>query len=138
MKVRSLAVLLLLGSTACSGDRSERLNVQPPAPGVPRSGTEVQGIYRSIHQGLLQLRGNGEINLITPDEPGTTSGDYSLREGVLEVRTDKCDDRPGTYNVEVTGEQKAGKAILVISAVHDDCAHRRRHLTIDPWVYADS
>jgi len=138
MKRAVFAVVMALTLAGCGGDRNKRLNVAPPAPGIPATGSEVQGIYRSIHQGLLQLRGNGSVNLITPDTPGTTSGTYSLRDGSLDVQTDKCGGVTGRYRVEVTGEQKAGKAILHITTMDDGCEHRRRHLTIDPWVYADS
>ncbi len=133
----ALALLLLAALAAC-GDRDERLNVRPPRPGVPADGSEVVGIYRSIHQGLLQLRGDGDLTLIIPDGPGATSGTYSLRDGRLEVFTERCGDQLGDYRVEVTGEQLAGKAVLNITAVDDACAERRKYLTIDPWVYANS
>ncbi len=132
---RTLVLLALL--TAC-GDRAERMNVRPPSPGVPADGSQVVGIYRSIHQGVLQLRGDGDLTLIVPEGPGATSGTYSLRDGRLEVFTDGCGDQLGDYRVEVTGEQQAGKAVLNITAVDDPCAERRRYLTIDPWVYANS
>ena len=133
----ALALLLLAGLSAC-GDRSERLNIRPPQPGIPAGPSDVVGIYRSIHQGLLQLRGDGDLTLIIPDGPGATSGSYALRDGRLEVFTDRCGNQLGDYRVEVTGEQKPGKAVLNITAVDDACAERRRYLTIDPWVYADS
>lgn len=133
----ALALLALTALAAC-GDRSERLNVRPPRPGVPATGAEVVGIYRSIHQGLLQLRGDGDLALIIPDGPGATSGSYSLRDGRLEVFTERCGDQLGDYRVEVTGEQLAGKAVLNLTAVDDPCVERRKYLTIDPWVYANS
>ena len=139
MHRRSCAIaLLVLATLAACGDRAERLNVRPPRPGVPADGSEVVGIYRSIHQGLLQLRGDGDLTLIIPDGPGATSGSYALRDGRLEVFTERCGDQLGDYRVEVTGEQKPGKAVLNITAVDDPCTERRRYLTIDPWVYADS
>jgi len=139
MHRRSCALaLVLLAALAACGDRNERLNVRPPRPGVPADGSEVVGIYRSIHQGLLQLRGDGNLALIIPDGPGATSGSYSLRDGRLEVFTERCGDQLGDYRVEVTGEQLAGKAALNITVVDDPCAERRKYLTIDPWVYANS
>jgi len=133
----ALVALLLIGLAAC-GDRAERLNIRPPRPGVPADGSEVVGIYRSIHQGVLQLRGDGDLTLIIPEGPGATTGSYSLRDGRLEVFTEGCGDELGDYRVEVTGEQKAGKAVLNLTAVDDPCAERRKYLTIDPWVYANS
>ena len=131
-------VLMLLVALPGCRDRAERLNVRPPAPGVPADGSEVVGIYRSIHQGLLQLRGDGDLTLIVPEGPGATSGTYALRDGRLEVFTDECGDQLGDYRVEVTGEQEAGKAVLNLVAVDDPCTERRKYLTIDPWVYANS
>lgn len=139
MRRRSCAlVLLLLVALPACRDRSERLNIRPPRPGVPADGSDVVGIYRSIHQGLLQLRADGDLTLIVPEGPGPSSGTYSLRDGRLEVFTDECGDQLGDYRVEVTGEQEAGKAVLNVRAVDDPCAERRRYLTIDPWVYANS
>lgn len=133
----ALVALLLTGLAAC-GDRAERLNIRPPRPGVPADGSEVVGIYRSIHQGVLQLRGDGDLTLIIPEGPRATTGSYSLRAGRLEVFTEGCGDELGDYRVEVTGEQEAGKAVLNLTAVDDPCAERRKYLTIDPWVYANS
>lgn len=113
-------------------------NVQPPAPGVPATAEEVTGIYRSIHQGLLQLRSDGEYTLIVPEGPGPTAGTYTLTGGRLTVRSDACGAEIGDYDVVVSGEQEAGKAVLNISAVRDGCEDRRKYLTIDPWVYANS
>jgi hypothetical protein len=133
----AVALLVLVALPACR-DRAERLNIRPPRPGVPADRSDVVGIYRSIHQGLLQLRGDGDLTLIVPDGPGATSGSYALRDGRLEVRTQRCGDQVGDYRVEVTGEQEPGKALLNLTAVDDPCDERRRYLTIDPWVYANS
>jgi hypothetical protein len=133
----ALVLLMLVVLPACR-DRAERLNIRPPRPGVPASGSEVTGIYRSIHQGLLQLRGDGDLTLVIPDGPGASTGRYVLRDGRMEVFTDKCGDVPGAYRVEVTGEQQPGKAVLNLTAVDDPCTDRRTYLTIDPWVYANS
>jgi hypothetical protein len=137
---RLLAVLLLaVLSGACSAMKATPAsNVRPPAPGVPATGTDVTGIYRSIHQGLLQLRDNGEFVLVVPEGPGPTGGRFTLTDGRMTVRTDACGEEPGDYDVVVTGAQEAGKAILNISAVRDACEDRRKYLTIDPWVYANS
>ena len=129
------AGLLLAG---CGEGRETRQNVRPPAPGTPSARSDVQGIYRSIRQGLLQLRGDGEFVLIMPESPGASAGTYTLEDGRLTVQTNVCGTAEGEYVVEVRGEQKAGKATLLFQAVSDDCDWRRRSLTADPWVYADS
>ena len=57
MKRLLATALLLLVAGGCSAMKAKpSSNVQPPAPGVPATASDVTGIYRSIHQGLLQLR----------------------------------------------------------------------------------
>lgn len=140
MPRRRLAVLaaLVLGlaSTACSDKPPS--NVRPPRPGVPAAPADVAGIYRSIHQGLLQLRGDGELVLIIPGPPGTRAGRFTLQAGRMTVQTNRCGDDIGEYDVKVTGEQEAGKSVLNLAAVHDACDERLHYLTVDPWVYANS
>lgn len=114
-----------------------RSNIKPPRPGTPAAATDVTGIYRSVHQGLLQLRADGSLVLILPGGPEPSGGSFTLTDGRLLVDTDNC-DTSGSYDVVVTGEQKAGKAELRLTAVDDTCAERRDYLTIDPWVYANS
>ena len=137
---RVLATLLLAAVTgACSSIKARPAsNVRPPAPGVPATADDVTGIYRSIHQGVLQLRADGEFVLIVPEGPGPSAGTYTLRDGRLVIRSAGCGEATGDYDVVVTGEQEAGKAVLNISAVRDPCEARRHYLTIDPWVYANS
>ncbi|MDQ2827406.1 MAG: hypothetical protein M3Y04_10685 [Actinomycetota bacterium] len=132
------AVLALTLATACSLTDAPATNVQPPRPGVPASGDQVTGIYRSIHQGVLQLRSGGDFVLIVPEGPGPTSGTFTLSNGHMEVRSKPCGVDPGTYDVTITGEQQAGKAVLNLAAVQDTCEARRHYLTADPWVYANS
>lgn len=138
--VRRLAVLTLVAIIllpACGRSRP-RENVQPPSPGVPAAASDIQGIYRTIHQGVLQLRGNGTFALIIPEGPGPSGGSYTLAEGILTVVTDDCGETRGEYRVTVGGRPVAGEATLHFVPVQDDCADRARYLTIDPWVYADS
>jgi hypothetical protein len=137
---RAIAVLVLaVVSGGCAGMKATPAsNVQPPAPGVPATAEEVTGIYRTIHQGVLQLRDDGEFVLIVPEGPGPTAGTFTLSAGRLIVHTEACGPETGDYDVVVTGEQEAGKAMLNFSAVDDPCEARRRYLTIDPWVYANS
>lgn len=139
MKRLLAAVSLVVLAGGCSAMKAKpSSNVQPPAPGVPASAAEVTGIYRSIHQGLLQLREDGDYVLIVPEGPGPTSGTYTLIAGRMSVRSEGCGPEAGDYDVVVTGEQEAGKAVLNLSAVSDPCEDRRKYLTIDPWVYANS
>jgi hypothetical protein len=138
--MRRAAVVLFLGMLAagCSLHDPPASNVRPPHPGVPAAISDVTGIYRSIHQGVLQLRRNGELTLVLPEGPGANSGSYTLQDGRLSVTTQSCGATTGEYDVLVSGEQAPGKAILNFSAVDDQCESRRHYLTIDPWVYADS
>jgi hypothetical protein len=139
MKRVLVLVLLALTAGACSVMKATPAsNVRPPAPGVPATAKDVTGIYRSIHQGLLQLRSDGDYVLVVPEGPGPTSGTFTLSDGRLIVHSEACGPGTGDYDVVVTGEQEAGKAVLNISVVRDDCEDRRRYLTIDPWVYANS
>ncbi|MGI8807157.1 MAG: hypothetical protein ACR2KK_04840 [Acidimicrobiales bacterium] len=137
---RLLAVLVLaVVTSSCSAMKaSPSSNVRPPAPGVPATAKDVTGIYRSIHQGLLQLRADGDYVLVVPEGPGPSSGSFTLSAGRLVVFSDACGQETGDYDVVVTGEQEAGKAVLHISAVRDPCEDRRRYLTVDPWIYANS
>ena len=139
MKRLLVLVVLAAMSGACSVMKaSPSSNVQPPAPGIPATADDITGIYRSIHQGLLQLRKDGDYVLIVPEGPGPTSGSFTLSAGRLVVYSDACGQETGDYDVVVTGEQEAGKAVLNISAVQDSCEDRRKYLTVDPWVYANS
>lgn len=115
-----------------------RQNVQPPQPGAPARAEDVQGIYRTVHQAVLQLRGNGSMVLIVPEGPGPSSGTYTLENGTITIRTDTCGTAVGEYRVEVTGPRQAGVAALNFTTVQDDCDSRRRYLTVDPFVYANS
>ena len=131
------AVTLMLVVAGGCGDREERTNVRPPSPGIPSEPEDVQGIYRTIHQGTLQLRGNGSFVMVISGQ-GASGGTYQLIDGRFTVRTDDCGEEVGDYRLRVTGEQEAGKARLEFATERDACAERAKYLTIDPWVYADS
>ncbi len=136
---RAIALLLLtLFTGACSLKDKPASNVQPPAPGVPARAEDVTGIYRSIHQGVLQLRSDGDYVLIVPDGPGPSSGSFTLSAGRMVVFSKACGQETGEYDVVVSGIQEAGKAVLTLSTVKDPCEDRRRYLTVDPWIYANS
>ncbi len=136
---RSLVAASVLALTlgAC-GDKAERTNFNPPVLGVPATAADITGIYRSIHQAVLQLRGNGELNLIVPEAIGATTGAFTLENGRATVRTENCGDQVGSYTIEVVAGPIVSKSTLVIETVDDPCADRQKYLTIDPWVYADS
>ena len=140
LRAVALAVVGLLASTGCGVQReAERVqNVKPPRAGTPAGPSDVSGIYRSLHQAVLQLRGDGTVVLIDPSGGGPSSGTFTLAGGRLVVRSPECGDAAGTYDLVVTGPQQAGKATLVITAVGDTCTARRTALTRDSWVYADS
>lgn len=135
---RGLAAIALLMTLVACGKSEGPKNVRPPAPGVPAAIADVTGIYRSVHQGVLQLRATGDFILIIPDGVGATSGTFTLDDGKLLVSTKNCGNDIGTYNLKVTGEQEPGKAALVFEAVQDACQERSRYLTVDPWIYAVS
>jgi hypothetical protein len=142
-RARRAALATALGSAllmACSsgGANAPAENVRPPKAGTPGQPSDVQGIYRSVRQGLLQLRGDGTIVLIAPQGGGPSGGRFTLQNGRLELQTDDCGEDIGRYDVVVTGEQEAGKATLRLNAVEDACAPRLRDLTRDPWIYANS
>ena len=141
MKIRPRTTAVLVGIavalTGC-GDKAERTNFRPPDLGVPAAAADITGIYRSVHQGLLQLRGNGELNLIAPEGIGATTGSFTLADGAATVRTANCGEQVGNYTIEVVAGPIVSKSTLIFDAVHDPCAEREKYLTIDPWVYADS
>lgn len=139
MKRLLAAALLLMIAGGCGAMKDKpSSNVLPPAPGVPATTKDVTGIYRSIHQGVLQLRADGDYILVVPEGPGPSTGSFTLSAGRMSVYSAACGPETGDYDVVVTGEQQAGKAVLNISAVRDSCEDRRKYLTIDPWVYANS
>jgi hypothetical protein len=138
MKRVTALLLLAIVSGSCSLKDPPASNVQPPAPGVPATAKDVTGIYRSIHQGLLQLRADGNYVLVVPEGPGPSSGSFTLSAGRMVVFSKACGQETGDYDVVVSGEREAGKAILHITAVQDPCENRKQYLTVDPWIYANS
>lgn len=133
-----VAALLLVVATGCSLHDPTPTNVRPPKPGVPAGISDLTGIYRTIHQGVLQLRSDGQFSLILPEGPGPTSGSFSLQDGHMSIVDKTCGTVTGQYDVTVTGVQQPGKAVLNFAAVDDPCDQRRHYLTVDPWIYANS
>jgi hypothetical protein len=131
-----VGVTAVLAATSCGNEPAT--NVQPPHPGVPAQPSDVQGIYRNIRQGLLQLRGNGGFVLIAAQGSGPSAGEYTLSNGLLNVVTNLCGQAIGEYQVTVGGIPEPGDATLHFTVVRDDCAERAHDLTVEAWVYADS
>lgn len=136
----ALVALVALVMTGCDAAKSMKPqeNVVPPQPGVPADPSAIQGIYRTIHQALLQLRGDGDFVMVIPEGPGPSGGKYTLQDGTLTVTTDTCGSAVGEYRLAVNGPPEAGKATIVFTPVNDSCEPRRKYLTIDPWIYANS
>jgi hypothetical protein len=132
-------VALALAAGACGeGARFAKMeNVRPPKPGVPMRPADIVGIYRTIHQSVLQLHHEGTLELTTPSG-GAVTGTFALSDGAFEVATSSCGQQLGRYKVVVTGRQSAGQARLDFTLVDDSCAGRPSALTRDPWVYANS
>ncbi len=140
-KFAALVVIVLITGAALAGcsqkEQDAISNVKPPTPGTPATGSDISGIYRSLKQSLLQLRADGSYVLIVKDS-APTAGQFTVTSGQLDVQSNGCGTAAGRYTVVVTGEKKAGKAKLEITATSDDCARRKKDLTAGPWVYADS
>src|SRR3712207_8576129 len=85
----------LLAACSSGGTDAPAENVRPPKAGIPGQPSDVQGIYRSVRQGLLQLRGNGTIVLIAPQGGGPSGGRFTLQDGRLELQTDDCGEDIG-------------------------------------------
>lgn len=134
----TVALVAVVVLTSCSQKEQDAIsNVKPPAPGIPATGSDITGIYRSMNQSLLQLRADGSYVLIVKDS-AATSGQFTVTSGQLEVQSDGCGSAVGRYAVVVTGKKEAGKAKLEITPMSDGCARRNHDLVAAPWVYADS
>ena len=107
---------------------------------MPATAEDVTGIYRTIHQGLLQLRGNGDLNLVIPEATSAPPPARFTLAGRRRHRPHRQLRRPGGHlHLEVVaGAASCSKSTLVFETVDDPCAERQKYLTIDPWVYADS
>lgn len=103
---------------------------QTPALAAPTSTDDIVGIWRNIHQGVLELRSDGTFVLISPiTEPA--DGRYELTADRLQLGgTETCRGVPGTYSVRVAREAR-----MHLGQPDDGCALRRKVLSTDPWVY---
>lgn len=127
---RATAVIVLAALSAVSAACGPA-KVPKEAPAVaPRSLDDVVGIWRTVHQSVLELRSNGTFVLISSrDAPD--QGRFVLDADRLQFgATRACTSGAGSYSVRL-----AVHARMRIDQPDDGCAVRRRILTGDPWVY---
>jgi heat shock protein HslJ len=109
---------------------------ETPAPAAPqpvRAVKDVVGIWRTIHQNTLQLRQDGSFLLVT-SVANPLTGEYTLRPGRMDVSgTPGCESVVGSYEVQAAYQQR-----LTFRALTDSCELRRKELTVDQFVYANS
>src|SRR5438093_13324028 len=128
--MRALALLCALSIAVGACVHSEREPVKPLRRADRVS--DVVGIWRTVHQNVLELRQKGTLVLITSISEAQT-GDFTLDQDRVTVSgMARCGGSSGTYRVQVAFEQK-----LVFSEPEDSCAFRRTQLTIDPYVYSN-
>jgi hypothetical protein len=129
--VRRVAIAAVVLALLASCVHSE--TPAPAAPRPVRTVKDVVGIWRTIHQNTLQLRQNGSFLLVTSVADPLT-GSYTLRDGRIDVSgTPGCGDAVGTYTLQVAYQQR-----LTFLPLTDSCELRRRELTVDQFVYANS
>src|SRR5438067_5481763 len=115
----ALSVVLIVGMGACV--HSEQEAVKPLV--APRQIADVVGIWRTVHQNVLELRQRGTLVLITSVSEAQT-GDFTLDQDRMTVSgMARCGGSSGTYRVQVAFQQK-----LVLSEPQDSCAFRRTQL----------
>ncbi len=128
MRIAVLAVAAALcGLAACSSNATPA----PSAPlATPKTVDDVTGIWRSVHQNVLELRKNGTFVLITT-VANAMSGNYTLSgDSVTFFDTRGCGSVQGTYRI-----QASPKGRIELSQPNDTCAPRKLGLS-DPFVYA--
>lgn len=96
----------------------------------PRAFEELTGIWRTVRQGVLEIRADGRYVLITPITRPAEGRITLTGARVTLIDPDSCDGAPGTYTVAVVA---AGR--MVLSDPDDLCADRRTVLVADPFVY---
>jgi len=126
--MRPLAVLLALCLAACVHSEKERVKLLR----APRQVSDVVGIWRTVHQNVLELRQKGTLVLITSVSEAQ-AGDFTLDQDHITVSgMARCGGTSGTYRLQVSFHQK-----LVFSEPEDSCDFRRTQLTIDQYVYSN-
>ena len=130
-RVRSLVlsiVFVLAATGACV--HSETPPVKPLR--APRQVSDIVGIWRTVHQNVLELRQKGTYVLIT-SVSDAQAGDFTLDGDRITVSgMIRCGGSSGTYRIQVAYQQK-----LVLSDPQDTCAFRRTQLTVDEYVYSN-
>lgn len=126
-RIALMSVLVM--ATACAGSQEESPHAAP-AESPPSSVEDVVGIWRNVHQGVLELRQSGAFVLISPvTEP--EGGTFRLEGPRLEVRAEQgCGTAPGTYRVRVAPARR-----MDLTDGDDPCAERKRVMVSDPWIY---
>jgi hypothetical protein len=128
-RVCVVAVMLVVATGACHA-AVERPTPRPTAP--PRAANDVVGIWRTIRQGVLELRENRSYVLISPiTKPAT--GHYEVDGGQLIVTDDQCGADSGRYDVLVIRNKSM---TLDAGTTGDACELRKRVLEGELWVYA--
>ena len=126
----AVATIALCGMVGC-GVHSEQEAAKPLRS--PGQVTDFVGIWRTIHQNVLELRQSGSLVLITSVSEAQ-SGNFTLDQGRITVSgMAKCaGSGNGTYRLQVAHQQK-----LLFSEADDPCAFRLKQLTVDPYVYSN-
>ena len=129
MKAVVVALALVVGTACARSDRNNGAPTPPPVRG-PSKADDILGIWRSVHQGVFELRQDGSYVLISPITEAE-AGRYQLNDDRMSVRGEKgCGAAEGAYRVKVTRAQR-----MDLTADRDPCSTRRRVLTSDPWIY---
>ena len=123
-------VIVVIGLPIAACVHSEREPVKPLR--TPRQVSDIVGIWRTVHQNVLELRQKGTVTLITSVSEAQAAdfvldGDHITITGMA-----RCGRTSGTYRIQVAFQQK-----LVLSEPDDPCAFRRTQLTIVPYVYSN-
>ncbi|MBV8295325.1 MAG: hypothetical protein JO085_00690 [Acidimicrobiia bacterium] len=120
----AIAIAIALGSLTACGSAAPA----PPKPlAAPAKIEDITGIWRSIHQDVLELRSNGTFVLVTGQ---ALAGNYTLSQASITFFDTKgCGDAQGTYRVQVSLKTR-----LELSQPDDACGSRKLALA-DPLIY---
>ena len=113
-----LAVLVLAGSTGCSGEVSQQEQI------VGTWVTNLHGIYVAFNDDGTYGKGKSPEQAMGTQFGQFESGTWTLEEGLLTLATSQdsqdCNGAIGTYEVEIadTGDQ------VLVTLIDDTCASR--------------